>query len=271
MNTSSAETELLVEELAPHILQIRLNRPERMNALGVDMTGALRAALARVPDSGARVLVMRGTGKAFCAGADLKERRTMQQADRVAHNAAIYDAIAAIEATPIPVIAAINGLALGGGCEMVLACDLRIIVEDASIGLTESRIGAIPGAGGTQRLPRVVGAPYALEMMLTGEPISGLRAAQIGLANRAVPAAELESTVREMATRMANLPSKFLQLKKSSINRQMDIQGFATAIRTGAEIDALLHFTDTTDLVRGSIREKGLRGTIEAFNAGELL
>ena len=230
MNTSSAETELLVEELAPHILQIRLNRPERMNALGVDMTGALRAALARVPDSGARVLVMRGTGKAFCAGADLKERRTMQQADRVAHNAAIYDAIAAIEATPIPVIAAINGLALGGGCEMVLACDLRIIVEDASIGLTESRIGAIPGAGGTQRLPRVVGAPYALEMMLTGEPISGLRAAQIGLANRAVPADQFDDAVLQMANLIA-LKSP----TSSRVIKQLVREGMNTTLPLGLQ------------------------------------
>ena len=85
------------------------------------------------------------------------------------------------------------------------------------------------------------------------------------------PAADLDATVREMATKMANLPSKFLQLKKSSINRQMDIQGFSAAIRTGAEIDALLHFTDTAQVVRKAVTELGLRGTIESFNAGTLL
>lgn len=203
MNIDPAQAELLVEELAPHILQLRMNRTERMNALGFNLTCALLAALARVQDSDVRVLVIRGTGKAFCAGADLKERRTMASNERLAHNTAINDAIAAIEATHIPVIAAINGLALGGGCEMVLACDLRIITEDAQIGLTETRIGAIPGAGGTQRLPRLVGVPYALEMMLTGEPVSGLRAAQIGLANRAVAAEQFDDAVMQAANMIA--------------------------------------------------------------------
>ena len=104
-----------------------------------------------------------------------------------------------------------------------------------------------------------------------GAQIDGKTASDWGWANRAVPADQLEDTVLEMATKMANLPSKFLQLKKSSINRQMDIQGFSIAIKTGAEMDALLHYTDTVEVVRGSIKDVGLRGTIEAFNSGKLL
>jgi enoyl-CoA hydratase len=104
-----------------------------------------------------------------------------------------------------------------------------------------------------------------------GAQIDGRTASDWGWANRAVPAAELEDTVRQMALSMANLPSKFLHLKKMAINRQMDAQGFSTAIRTGAEIDALLHFTDTVATVRTSIGSVGLRATIDAFNQGELL
>ena len=116
---------------------------------------------------------------------------------RHAHNRAINAAADALAAAPMPTIAAINGLALGGGCEIALACDLRYAADDAQIGLTEARIGAIPGAGGTQRLPRVIGAARALEMMLTGEPVTGRRAAEIGLVHAAVASAELDGHVIE--------------------------------------------------------------------------
>jgi len=244
MNVDPAQDELLVEEPAPHVLQIRLNRPERLNALGVGMTHALLAALARVRTGEWRVLVIRGTGKAFCAGADLKERRTMAQDERRAHNVAINDAITAIEATPIPVIAAINGLALGGGCEIALACDVRVITEDASIGLTEARIGAIPGAGGTQRLPRLVGVACALEMMLTGEPVSGLRAEQIGLANRAVPADQFDDAVLQMAKLIALKSPTSSRLIKQLVREGMDLTLPLGLKRERSFIDQILNSKD---------------------------
>ncbi len=189
---------------AEGVVAIRLNRPDRLNALGVDMTDALLAAIAGAVDGDARVIVVCGTGRAFCAGADLKERRTMDEAARVRHNRAINAAIDALGAAPMPTVCAINGLALGGGCEIALACDLRYITEDAQIGLTEARIGAIPGAGGTQRLPRVVGATRALELILTGEPITGRRAESIGLVNAAVAADALDAHVTRIATLLAS-------------------------------------------------------------------
>ena len=181
MNAENDDTGVVVEQLAAGAVQIRLNRPDRMNALGVVMTDALERAVNEAVAAHARVILVRGTGRAFCAGADLKERRTMDEAARMLHNRKINAAVDALAAAPMPTIALINGLALGGGCEIAIACDFRVAAEDAQMGLTEARIGAIPGAGGTQRLPRLIGAARALEMILTGEPVSAARAAEIGL------------------------------------------------------------------------------------------
>lgn len=193
MNTDLNDAGVVVEQRGVGIVQIRLNQPDRLNALGVDMTDALERAINEAIAARARVILVRGTGRAFCAGADLKERRTMGEEARVLHNRQINAAVDALAAAPMPTIAVINGLALGGGCEIAIACDFRIAVEDAQIGLTEARIGAIPGAGGTQRLPRLIGAARALEMILTGEPVSAKRAAEIGLVNSVVAADAIEA------------------------------------------------------------------------------
>ena len=199
-----SDSGIAVEDSGVGIVQIRLNRPDRLNALGVDMVHALQRAIGNAVARGARVLLVRGTGRAFCAGADLKERRGMEEAARIKHNRAINAAVDALAAAPMPTIAVINGLALGGGCEIALACDLRYAAEDAQIGLTEARIGAIPGAGGTQRMPRVIGAARALEMMLTGEPVTGARAEQIGLVQAAVAADNLDGYVQRIAETLAS-------------------------------------------------------------------
>ena len=198
------ESGIVLDQRGEGIAEIRLNRPDRLNALGVDMVEALRAAISKAVDARARVLLVRGSGRAFCAGADLKERRTMDEAARIAHNRAINAAVDALGDAPMPTICVINGLALGGGCEIALACDLRYIAEDAQIGLTEARIGAIPGAGGTQRMPRVIGAARALELMLTGEPIGGRRAEEIGLVHAAVPADKLDAYIERIAGLIAS-------------------------------------------------------------------
>ncbi len=204
MQAHAADTGIVIEQSGQGIVQIRLNRPERLNALGVDMVDTLTRAIADAVSQRARVLIVRGTGRAFCAGADLKERRGMDEAARIKHNRAINAAVDALGAAPMPTIAVINGLALGGGCELALACDLRYAAEDAQIGLTEARIGAIPGAGGTQRMPRVIGASRALELILTGEPITGKRAEEIGLVNGAVAADQLDALVMSIATVLAS-------------------------------------------------------------------
>ena len=269
-------TEVLYEREG-RLAYLTLNRPERLNAFSPEQWDALEAALAKANgDDEARVIIIRGAGRAFSAGADVRQR---EEGSYTEHRGDVVDDVIRLHESvdrylriwnnPKPVIAQVHGYCLGVASQLAVMCDVTVIAEDARIG-----VPSVPLGGGyiSPMWGWLIGPKRAKEMSYTvGGQIDGKTASDWGWTNRAVPAAELESTVREMATRMANLPSKFLQLKKSSINRQMDIQGFATAIRTGAEIDALLHFTDTTDLVRGSIREKGLRGTIEAFNAGELL
>ena len=211
MNTD----DVVIEDIAEGVVQLRLNRPERMNALGYDMSERLHEAVKRIVAAGARVLLVRGTGKAFCAGADLKERRAMEPARRAAHNAVINVFIDALANAPIPTIALVNGAALGGGCELALACDLRIAADNAQIGLTETRIGAIPGAGGTQRLPRYIGVARALELMMTGEPISGARAEEIGLVNYAVHEDALDDKARALACVIASRsPVGLLEIKR---------------------------------------------------------
>ena len=218
----SSGTGISVERAGEGIVLIRLDRPDRLNALGVDMTDALLSAVRDASAGDARVLVLRGSGRAFCAGADLKERRTMDDTARSRHNRAINAVADALAAAPMPTIAAINGLALGGGCELALACDLRYAAEDAQIGLTEARIGAIPGAGGTQRMPRVIGVARALELMLTGEPVAGIRAAQIGLVHAAVAADQLDGHVTKIASLIASRSPNSARKIKHLVQRGME-------------------------------------------------
>ena len=223
MNTDINDLGVVVEQRGEGIVQIRLNRPERMNALGVDMTIALERAVSEAVAARARVILVRGTGRAFCAGADLKERRTMDQAARVLHNRQINAAVDALAAAPMPTIAVINGLALGGGCEIAIACDFRIAAEEAQIGLTEARIGAIPGAGGTQRLPRLIGAARAIEMILTGEPVTARRAAEIGLVNSVVPGEALDAHAARLAAVLASRSPSGAQTAKRLIYRGLEV------------------------------------------------
>jgi enoyl-CoA hydratase/carnithine racemase len=147
---------------------------------------------------------VRGSGRAFCAGADLKERKGMDLDARMAHNVGINAAINAIADLKCVTIAVLNGLALGGGLELALACDIRLAAAGVSLGLTESRVGVFPGGGGSQRLPRVVGTPRALYMMLTGEPVTAEYALQIGLVNEVVSATELTDRAHALGKLLGN-------------------------------------------------------------------
>ena len=195
--------DVILDSLGENIFEIRLERPERMNALGAQTVVALKQAIHDAAARGARVVMIRGSGRAFCAGADLKERKSMDLPARMAHNAGINDAVNAIGNSRFVTIAVLNGLALGGGLEIALACDLRIAAAGTSIGLTESRIGALPGAGGTQRLPRLIGTSRALHMMLSGEPVTSEYALEIGLVNEVVRPDELQARALEFAKLLA--------------------------------------------------------------------
>lgn len=193
-----------VKQVAEHVTEIWLNRPERMNALGRHTVDALKQAVSQASAQRARVVLIRGSGRAFCAGADLKERETMNLQERIAHNAGINDAVNAIAQARFVSIAVLNGVALGGGLELAMACDLRFAASQIFLGLTESRVGAFPGAGGTQRLPRLVGLSRSLQMMLSGDPVLSETALSIGLVNEVLAPDQLEARAHEFASLLAS-------------------------------------------------------------------
>lgn len=269
-------SDLVLYERQGRLAYVTLNRPEVLNAFNADSLHALDEALAQaVADPEVRIVILRGAGRAFSAGADLRGRRREEAGmheDVVDDGLRLHESIERylrIWNLPKPVIAQVHGYCLGVASQICTVCDITVIAEDAHIG-----VPSIPVGGGyiSPMWSWLIGPKRAKEMSFTvGAQVDGKTAAEWGWANRAVPAAQLEDTVREMATRMANLPSKFLRLKKMSINRMLDSQGFSTAIQAGAEFDAMLHFTDEVNVVRGRIRDYGLRDAIETFNRGELL
>ena len=248
MTVSSPSYSVLVDMRHAGAVEIWLNRPERLNALGVEMVDALLKVIGDAVTAGATALIIRAKGRGFCAGADLKERQTMAEAERHAHNRAINAAVNALEAAPVPTIAVINGIAMGGGLELALGCDIRIAAESAQLGLTEARIGAIPGAGGTQRLPRLIGISRALDMMYTGDPIPAKKALDIGLVNTCVPDQELDDTVtRYMDVLGSRSPSAVRTLK------EVVYEGMQSSLLDGLECErrALKTILGSADYAEG--------------------
>ncbi len=214
--TQSYET-ILVEK-RDRVAILTINRPEKRNALNIKTREEGAAALEELrADDQIRVVVITGAGdRSFIAGADISEfagRTAITQRD-VMLGRSLFTAI---DLFPKPVIAMINGYCLGGGCELALACDLRIASETASFGQPEINLGIIPGGGGTQRLTRLVGEGKAMELILTGDIIDARTAYQIGLVNMVVPAAELEAKTMDVANRIAEKSPIALRLAKEAI------------------------------------------------------
>lgn len=257
MNLAPLDT-LSLETPAPHVLVVRLNRPEVSNALNTQMGLDLYAVWTGLfQDPGdIRCVVFAAAGeRAFCGGGDLKERNGMtDEAWRRQHEIFERAFWAQIDC-PIPVIAAVSGHAYAGGLEMVLASDFAYGADHARFALTEVTIGIMPGAGGTQTLPRVVGERRAKEIILAGKPFTAAEAADWGILNRVCPKEELWSAVMETATAIAgNAPLSVRQAKKSiHFGLQMDIR---TALRF--EIEAYNHLVGTEDRIEGirSFNEK---------------
>jgi enoyl-CoA hydratase len=209
---------LLKEKLDGRVALLTINRPDKMTALNGEVRCSLIGALDELrTDDDARVLVLTGAGeKAFIAGADIGEFKdaapTQQYRSMQAGN--IYSAM---EAFPKPIIAMINGYCLGGGCELSMACDIRIASDRARIGQPEINLGLIPGGGGTQRLPRLVGEGRAMKMIYTGEMISGEEAGRIGLVDEVVPADGLRDRTLEIARTIGSRSPIALQAAKESI------------------------------------------------------
>ncbi len=207
------------------VCTLTLNRPDVMNALSFPMLLELRSALEEIQfDPTVRCVVVTGAGeRAFCSGADLKERAGMSEDQVRRYIETIRSTFTFVENLPTPVIAAVNGIALGGGTELALACDLRIVSESATMGLTETSLAIIPGAGGTQRLPRIVGKAKAKELVFTARRIDGREALEIGLANKVVAAGELLAEAHALAEAIVRNGPVALRAAKRAIDRGMEM------------------------------------------------
>jgi len=230
-------TDVLVEKRGG-AAWVTLNRPAVRNALSLDVNNRLQELVGELqPDDEVRAIVITGAGEhAFCAGADLKERRGVPAGEAGPYINAISGAINGWGELRKPTIAAMNGAAYGGGLELALACDFRILVEGAEVGLTEVRLGIMPGAGGTQRLPRIVGEARAKEMILLGRRISAARALEIGLVHQVVPRAELIRAVEGLLAELAGCAPISVQQAKSAIER-----GYGRPLDEALELERQLY------------------------------
>jgi enoyl-CoA hydratase len=209
---------------------IRLDRPP-VNAINRAMHRQIAAAAAQLDDdSSVRAVVVHGGRKAFAAGADISQMASMGPEDIGDFGSGLTAAVDAVARLRKPVVAAVTGYALGGGLELALAADFRIVADDALLGVPEITLGVIPGAGGTQRLPRLIGITRAKEMIFTGRPVKGPRAVEIGLASRAVPGDDVLTTALELAANLAAGPTMALAAAKSAIDDGMDVD-LATGLR----------------------------------------
>ena len=202
---------------------IHLNRPERLNAVTVGLTEQLGAALARAAAEDARVVVLAGRGRAFCAGHDLKEPEPVETPVQTRLRLeAIQEVTRLIRRFPGPVVAAVHGYALGAGCEFALACDVVVAAEDAQFGFPEVGVGLSVTGGISRLLPMLVGWAKAKELLLLGERVTGADAAQIGMVSRAVPAGEHEAVATELARRFVERPPLALSLAKQVLDHGLD-------------------------------------------------
>ena len=224
---------------------VTINRPQVLNALNTRTLAALGAAMRTLhADASVRAVIVTGAGeKSFVAGADIAEitgQRPMAARDLALHGQAVFDLI---ENLGKPVVAAVNGFALGGGCELAMACTLRIAADTARFGQPEINLGLMPGFAGTQRLSRLVGRGRALELLLTGRPIDAAEALRIGLVTRVVPAADLMPAARALASELATKPPLAVRHIIDAVNRGADVP-FAQAEALEAALFGLCASTD---------------------------
>jgi len=242
--------ELVQVETEQAVATIRLNRPP-MNALGTDLQADLADAAAAVTtDPAVRAVVLYGGEKLFAAGADIKEMSETDYAGMTEVSVRLQAALNSIAAIRKPVIAAVTGYALGGGLELALCADFRVLGEGARVGQPEILLGLIPGAGGTQRLPRLIGPARAKDLIFSGRFVSAAEALSIGLADKVVPDDQVYSAALEMAGKYAAGPAIAIAAAKQAIDRGLD-----TDLTTGLDLERAL-FTGlfATEDARGGLR-----------------
>jgi enoyl-CoA hydratase/carnithine racemase len=224
--------ELVLVETEQAVATIRLNRPP-MNALSAELQADLAAAVAQVADDHAiRAVVLYGGEKLFAAGADIKEMSEASYAAMTERSSRLQSALNTVAALGKPVVAAVTGYALGGGLELALCADFRVLGESAKVGQPEILLGLIPGAGGTQRLPRLIGPAKAKDLIFTGRFVGAAEALEIGLADKVVPDDQVHQTARDLAARFANGPALALAAAKQAIDVGLD-----TDLATGLEYE----------------------------------
>jgi enoyl-CoA hydratase/carnithine racemase len=231
---SQSPTPLVRLEVKDGIATVRLERPP-VNALSFEVQEGLRAAAVEVterPDVSA--VIFYGGEKVFAAGADVKEMQAMSYTDMVDHSAALQAAFIAIARIPKPTVAAITGYALGAGCELTLTCDFRVAAQDARLGLPEVLLGVIPGAGGTQRLSRLVGPAKAKDMIFTGRFVGAEEALRIGLVDEVVAPGEVYDAALRRVKRYVGGPAYAIRAAKEAIDRGLDVD-----LETGLEIERM--------------------------------
>jgi len=233
----------LIYEKKENIGLLTINRPEKLNAISNELISELKNLLDKIEnDEELRVLMVTGAGdKAFVAGADIKELvdRDANQGRKVSQER--QEIFSRIENLTVPVIAAVNGYALGGGLELALACSIRICSEKAQFGAPEVKLGIIPGDGGTQRLPRLVGLGRAMELILTGDFIDAQEAYRIGLVNKVLPQEELMDKATELAKKIASRPPLAVRFAKEAVNRSQEGEA-----ASGFALESYLHALSCT-------------------------
>ena len=251
------EQPLVLEDRSGQTRILTLNRPEVMNSFNFAMLRELGAKVESLQwDPEVRVIVITGAGdKAFCAGADLKERATLPEDQVRRFIFTIRNLFTFIEFMNKPVIAAVNGIALGGGTELALACDIRIASESATMGLTETRLAIIPGGGGTQRLPRLVGRGKAKELIFTGRRVDAKEALEIGLVNKVTPADKLIDECLAMAAMICEAGPIAIAQAKYAVNYGIEVD-----LHSGLAIESNAYWVTipTADRLEGlaAFREK---------------
>lgn len=229
--TDDAHDVVVRTERTGHVALVTLDRPRALNALDAALSTQVTRALQDADsDPEVRAIVLTGSDRAFCAGADITQIEAVSPADVVARDGFGREPFGTLATLGTPVVAAVRGLALGGGCELVLACDIAVCGESARFGLPEVTLGVIPGAGGTQRLVHAVGKARAMRMLLTGEPISGRDAYEWGLVSDLVPDDEVVARAVDIAERIAANSPRAVRLAHDAARAAHDLplhQGLA--------------------------------------------
>jgi enoyl-CoA hydratase len=223
---------------------LTIDRQEKLNALDRQVVEEIGQALLELESEGPRAIIVTGAGeRAFIAGADIRAMSVMDPLEAKRFSEIGHAAMALLDRSPIPTIAAVNGFALGGGCEVALACDIRIAAENATFGFPEVGLGILPGMGGTQRLPRLIGPALAKELIFTGRRISAGEAREIGLVNRVVDEGEALNTARELAAEISANGPLAVRHAKAAANRSLDVD-LISGLEFEADQFALLFATE---------------------------